>query len=54
MSIYHDWIDWLGGLPFEVASIEYIFNFFKEKFNLIYLKQRNGSGCNEFIFIKKS
>ena len=54
MSIYHDWIDWLGGLPFEVATIEYIFNFFKEKFHLIYLKQKNGSGCNEFIFIKKS
>ena len=22
MSIYHDWVDWLGGYPFEVAKPE--------------------------------
>ncbi len=24
MSIRHDWHDWLGGLPFEVASVEQV------------------------------
>jgi len=53
MSIYHDWIDWLGGFPFEYAKPETIFNFFKKKgFILEKLNTKNGHGCNEFIFRK--
>lgn len=51
MSIYHDWIDWLGGYPFEVATPEKIFHFYKEKnFILTNLKTTNRIGCNQFVF----
>ena len=53
MSIYHDWIDWLGGYPFEVAKPEDIFNFFKNYgFVLDHLTTTNGMGCNQFVFRK--
>lgn len=51
MSIYHDWIDWLGGYPFEVAKPEDIFSFYKEKeFVLDKIVTTNRLGCNEFVF----
>lgn len=55
MSRVYDWFDWLGGLPFEVAKPEEIFNFYQSKgYNLKKLITRGGgSGCNEFVFIKK-
>ena len=53
MSMYTDWIDWIGGLPFEVASPEAIFNFYKEKnYTLYNLITTNRHGCNQFVFIK--
>jgi 2-polyprenyl-6-hydroxyphenyl methylase/3-demethylubiquinone-9 3-methyltransferase len=55
MSLFHDWIDWLGGYPFEVAKPEEIFEFFKKKgFILTKLKTTLGLGCNEFVFRKVS
>jgi 2-polyprenyl-6-hydroxyphenyl methylase/3-demethylubiquinone-9 3-methyltransferase len=55
MSLYHDWIDWLGGYPFEVAKPEEIFEYFsKRNFMLIKLKTTLGLGCNEFVFRKIS
>lgn len=52
MSIMHDWIDWLGGYPFEVAKPEEIFDFFREKgFILEKMKTCGGGlGCNEYVF----
>lgn len=53
MSIYHDWIDWLGGYPFEVAKPENIFNFYKNNgFTLDNLTTTNRLGCNQFVFRK--
>ncbi len=53
MSIYHDWIDWLGGYPFEVAKPEDIFNFYKNHgFVLENLTTTNRLGCNQFVFRK--
>jgi 2-polyprenyl-3-methyl-5-hydroxy-6-metoxy-1,4-benzoquinol methylase len=53
MSLFHDWIDWLGGYPFEVAKPEEIFEYFKKKgFILTKLKTTLGLGCNEFVFRK--
>ena len=52
MSAWHDWVDWIGGLPFEVAApdqIEAMLNrmgFELVKSNLI----GKGWGCNEFVF----
>lgn len=53
MSIYHDWIDWIGGYPFEVASIEALFRFLVARgFLLKNLKTTNGLGCNQLVFEK--
>ena len=52
MSISHDYIDWLGGYPFEVAKPEEIFEFCKTRgFELEKLVTVRGTeGCNEFVF----
>ncbi len=55
MSIIHDWFDWLGGFPFEVASVEKIFHFFQDRgFVLHNIKTTNRLGNNQFVFIKHS
>lgn len=54
MSIYHDWIDWLGGYPFEVAKPEEVFNLFKSHgYILENLITTNRLGCNQFVFRKQ-
>jgi SAM-dependent methyltransferase len=55
MSKIHDWYDWLGGLPFEVARPEEIFDFFLRRgFDLVRLKTCGGGlGCNEFVFRRR-
>ncbi len=54
MSIVHDWDDWLGGYPFEVAKPEELFHFYHTKgFELVNMKTTNRLGCNELIFIKR-
>lgn len=55
MSVTHDWVDWLGGYPFEVAKPEEIFDFYRKKdFELVKMKTCGGGlGCNEFIFKRK-
>lgn len=51
MSITHDWIDWLGGLPFEVARFEEVVQFAEERgFRLDRSKRTHRLGCNEFVF----
>ena len=51
MSHWHDVVDWVGGLPFEVATPEEIFRFLRERgFKLDALKTCGGGrGCNEFV-----
>lgn len=52
MSPWRDVVDWAGGLPFEVAKPEAIFDFFRER-GLILARLRTaggGHGCNEFVF----
>lgn len=52
MSLFYDWFDWLGGLPFEVAKPEAIFTFFQDRgFGLRSLATVGGGhGNNEFVF----
>jgi 2-polyprenyl-6-hydroxyphenyl methylase/3-demethylubiquinone-9 3-methyltransferase len=51
MSRIHDWIDWLGGLPFEVASAPAILEFYKERrFRVENMGLSDGHGCSEFVF----
>ena len=54
MSIYHDWIDWLGGYPFEVAKPEVIINLYRNHgYILENLTTTNRLGCNQFVFRKQ-
>ncbi|HEV8613195.1 MAG TPA: class I SAM-dependent methyltransferase, partial [Gemmatimonadales bacterium] len=56
MSVVHDWLDWLGGYPFEVAKPEEVLAFLLPRgFTLRRLTTCGGSiGCNEFVFIRGS
>ncbi|HEX8145394.1 MAG TPA: class I SAM-dependent methyltransferase [Pyrinomonadaceae bacterium] len=55
MAITHDWIDWLGGYPFEVARPEEIFSFYHERgFTLDKLITCGGGlGNNQFVFTRR-
>ena len=54
MAAYTDLLDWVGGYPFEVASPDKIFMFYKQKNyslqNLITVS--GGHGCNQYVFKK--
>jgi SAM-dependent methyltransferase len=52
MSAWRDVVDWVGGLPFEVAKPEEIFDFYRcHGFALARLRTcAGGHGCNEFVF----
>jgi hypothetical protein len=52
MSKWHDWIDWIGGYPYERATVEQIVDFYApDGFELQLLIDRSsGYGCNEFVF----
>ena len=55
MHGYYDVVDWIGGWPFEVATPEGIFRFFKlQGFTLTELVTCGGKhGCNQFVFVRK-
>jgi 2-polyprenyl-3-methyl-5-hydroxy-6-metoxy-1,4-benzoquinol methylase len=52
MSPWHDLVDWVGGLPFEVAKPEALLDFYRARgFELTRLRTCGGGiGCNEFVF----
>ena len=53
MSRWHDMIDWVGGYPFETATVNQIFDFYRLRgFSLERLNANNGSGCSEFVLRK--
>jgi 2-polyprenyl-3-methyl-5-hydroxy-6-metoxy-1,4-benzoquinol methylase len=55
MSRWHDMVDWVGGYPFEVATPDVIFDFFRARgFTLTRLVTDQGIGCNEFVFERRS
>jgi 2-polyprenyl-6-hydroxyphenyl methylase/3-demethylubiquinone-9 3-methyltransferase len=56
MSRWRDIIDWVGGYPYEVATPDQIFDFYRARgFTLTKLNcGRVGLGCNQFVFEKKS
>jgi len=55
MNAWRDVVDWVGGLPFEVAKPEQIFELFKShRYILVHLRTcAGGHGCNEFVFKKE-
>ncbi|MDD5557109.1 MAG: class I SAM-dependent methyltransferase [bacterium] len=54
MSVIHDWFDWLGGLPFEVARPEEIFRFYRERGLILknLTTAGGGLGNNQFVFAR--
>jgi len=51
MSLLHDWRDWLGGYPFEVAKPEDVeHKLLANGFELQRQTLTRGLGCNEFVF----
>jgi len=52
MNRWYDIIDWVGGFPYEVATVDEIFEFYKARgFTLSKIKSGGvGLGCNEFVF----
>ncbi|HKG15734.1 MAG TPA: class I SAM-dependent methyltransferase [Pyrinomonadaceae bacterium] len=54
MSRWRDIVDWVGGYPYEYATPEAVFDFYRERgFRLTRLKCGGvGLGCNEFVFVK--
>lgn len=53
MSLFHDWRDWLGGYPFEVARPEEVVHRLAVGgFELQSQTLTQGLGCNEFVFTK--
>lgn len=54
MSYWYDMLDWLGGLPFEVATTDQIIQFYKERGFTVgrVISCGNRNGCNEFILNK--
>lgn len=52
MSRWHDWIDWIGGYPYERATLEQIVDVFaRDGFRLTKVFDcSSGYGCNEFVF----
>jgi 2-polyprenyl-6-hydroxyphenyl methylase/3-demethylubiquinone-9 3-methyltransferase len=55
MSQWHDIVDWVGGLPFEVATVEQVFGFYHDRgFSLENLLTSGGTlGCNQFVFRRR-
>jgi 2-polyprenyl-6-hydroxyphenyl methylase/3-demethylubiquinone-9 3-methyltransferase len=56
MSHWRDIVDWVGGYPYEVATPDEIFDFYRSRgFTLTKLKCGGvGLGCNEFVFVRTS
>jgi hypothetical protein len=52
MNWWYDQIDWIGGLPYERATVERVVDVFaNDGFGLTALVDwSNGYGCNEFVF----
>jgi 2-polyprenyl-3-methyl-5-hydroxy-6-metoxy-1,4-benzoquinol methylase len=53
MSMIHDWVDWLGGYPFEVAGAGEVHQYLHARgFAMQRLFTTPSLGCNEFLFVR--
>jgi 2-polyprenyl-6-hydroxyphenyl methylase/3-demethylubiquinone-9 3-methyltransferase len=52
MSVWHDWVDWVGGLPFEVARPEQVILPLRQQGYVLENLRTVGCGwgCNEYVF----
>ncbi len=56
MNVWRDWVDWVGGYPFEVARPEEVFDFLARRgFTLTRMSTCGGGlGCNEFVLLRSA
>lgn len=53
MDTYHDIIDWLGGLPYEVASRDEVVGFFENaRMALERFEEADEGGCSVYLFVR--
>jgi 2-polyprenyl-6-hydroxyphenyl methylase/3-demethylubiquinone-9 3-methyltransferase len=54
MSVWYDYVDWVGGYPFEVATPDAVFDLYRSRgFALERLSTCSGGhGCNQFVFTR--
>jgi 2-polyprenyl-3-methyl-5-hydroxy-6-metoxy-1,4-benzoquinol methylase len=51
MDYWHDVRDWLGGYPYEYATVDAVVDHLQRlEFETIFHKQSAGVGCNEYVF----
>lgn len=50
MSVWHDFVDWVGGYPYETAKPEAIFEFYRTRGMALEFLTTGGIGCNEYVF----
>jgi 2-polyprenyl-6-hydroxyphenyl methylase/3-demethylubiquinone-9 3-methyltransferase len=51
MNTYHDLVDWLGGLPYEVASADEVVRFARDReLVLERIKPAKEGGCSTYVF----
>jgi 2-polyprenyl-3-methyl-5-hydroxy-6-metoxy-1,4-benzoquinol methylase len=51
MSWIHDVIDWIGGYPYEYASVEAIIDFYRrDGFDPIKIRANSSYGCHQIVF----
>ena len=52
MSVWHDWVDWIGGLPFQVAKPEQIILPVRDRGLVLdnLVTCGSGHGCNQYVF----
>jgi SAM-dependent methyltransferase len=55
MDVYHDIVDWLGGLPYEVVYVEEFSKFASERgFSTLRTFERGEGGCHIFFLAKEN
>ena len=56
MNRWYDILDWVGGYPYEFATPDQIFEFYRARgFTLVNMQcGRVGLGCNQFVFERQA
>jgi 2-polyprenyl-6-hydroxyphenyl methylase/3-demethylubiquinone-9 3-methyltransferase len=50
MNVYHDIVDWLGGLPYETATADEVVTFMRQRgFVLERIEVKSDGGCNKYV-----
>jgi 2-polyprenyl-6-hydroxyphenyl methylase/3-demethylubiquinone-9 3-methyltransferase len=54
MNLWYDTVDWVGGYPYETASLETLKSFLEKKcFFISKILANRGSGCNQLVALNK-